>query len=224
MELNENIEMMKEMIFDYMRSNLSKKEYVGKKKIRDNVLQNSIKFMKEKYSLEEIDDNPDLKEFSLIKSQIYHMVNEIKNGVDCPNNEKRKYDVIDFYMDTSLSPRCLNEFAKVILSREDLIQFRTFLNSNKLINTVLGYKTFIDVENVLNSYREIGCQKDDEGNFIFGTGRVVSLEEKMYTIDFMKKHNVPLLTTYYNVALNRCLGGTLAAKDENVNSKKYIKK
>lgn len=215
--------MMKEIILDYMGSGLSKVQYNRKRKFEANTLRNSIKFMKENFSLEEIDVNEDLKEFSLIKSQIYHMVDGIKNGVTCSNKEIRKYDVIDFYMDSSISARSLNEFAKIILSNEDLIQFRTFLSSNKLINTVIGYKLCFDTASVLNGYSEIGCQKDEEGNLIFGTGRVVSLEEKMYTIEFMKKYNVPLLSTYYNIALNRCLNGTLLDKEENVNNKKYIK-
>lgn len=225
--MEQDINIMKDVILDYMNSNLRKTDYCNKTNIKLSVLRSYIQFMKDNYTLESLSSNEFLKEFLDIKIQILCMIDKIKNGVESVDGNKRKYDVIDFYKDKTLPNRHIYAFAQEVLEKEELLQLKKFLNANRLIvncyaSSFCGYN--LNIENILTDSKEVNCKKDEFGNIIIGTGRLVTTEEKLATMEFLKQHHIPLTDRYYDLALNRYLEGTLIDKETENNLKKVYKK
>lgn len=122
--------------------------------------------------------------------------------------------MIDYYLLTSIKPDMLSKIASEILNKEDIIVLRRFLGKNKNLGNVGSN----EVTRILNSDVEVFCEKDKDGYSIPGTGRIITKEEKLYIIDFLKQNNIPLSTKTYNLAFKRYLIGNLSNQIEEDNN------
>lgn len=153
------------------------------------------------------------KRYAILSSKIKKMVDYIKNGIEF-NDQKRDFDMIDYYLLTSIKPDMLSKIASEILNKEDIIVLRRFLGKNKNLGNVGSN----EVTRILNSDVEVFCEKDKDGYSIPGTGRIITKEEKLYIIDFLKQNNIPLSTKTYNLAFKRYLIGNLSNQIEEDNN------
>ena len=156
------------------------------------------------------------KEHKLLISIGSEVLNKVKSGV-IVNDEVKEFDLVDYYLLTDIPLKNVFAAIKNDFNIDDIKRFGRFYSPYSK-SKELNERT---INILLDSKEVFGVEVDGEGNPIKNSGREVSLEEKLYVLDYLKKNNIPLLDDTYRIALIRYLNGTL--EDNKNNSKKYIR-
>ena len=150
--------------------------------------------------------NPELyKKFAaIVKKQqaqryliITNMLNDIAykliNGVQVDSENKRAFDIIDYYLITNISFEQLLTFAKKILDGEELRLVRKFIKKYHFGSAIIK-KDILEERNVI---------------ILNGSQYEVTNEDKNYVFSYLEKNNIPLLASTYATALKRYLNNDL---------------
>ncbi len=143
--------------------------------------------------------------YAVIAKKIEEVSHYIKNGIVMETGEKRKFDIVDYYMVQKYESHDFLKISKDVLESEDYSNLKQFFSKNKLLEK---QKPFY-VKGVLEEVTEVDCKKDKNGFPIQGTGRIVTEEEKLSVMDFLRRNDVPLTSRTYNVAFRRYLKNQL---------------
>lgn len=121
----------------------------------------------------------------------------IKEGIKLEDGSYREFDMIDLYLYTKLE---FNQIRPAInessLSIEEAKIIRDFLRNNK------EYKPLI-IEQELKTRTIINPERDKFGNYIEGSGRIITEEEKLSILDWLLKNNIPQDNLMYKAAFKR---------------------
>lgn len=138
------------------------------------------------------------------------IIESIKSGV-IVNDEVKEFDIIDYYFITKFSPKKLFQFIKSEFDIDDIKCYVKFY-SNYSNSSLLNERKL----NILLDSREVfGIKMNDDGVAIPNSGREVTLEEKLYILDYLKKNDIPLYDDVYRIALQRYVTNTLENKDDS---------
>lgn len=148
--------------------------------------------------------------YAIIATKIEEVSNYIKNGIVMETGEKRKFDIVDYYMVQKYEPSNFLKISKGVLNRWDYNDLKLFFSKNKILDKQQPFY----VKGVLEEVTEVDCKKDKNGLPIQGTGRIVAEEEKLSIMDYLKNNGVPLTSRTYNVAFRRYLNHQLFEQKE----------
>ncbi len=124
----------------------------------------------------------------------YQIVDGIRYGITNKNNETRPFEILDYYLITTLS---FDDVSSLLKDEPiKLKTFKIFLNKNKNCG-------FINIKDELNNKYIIG-------------NHTISDTEKLEVIDYLKNHKIPLTTKIYNQALRRHIKGELYEQKKEV--------
>lgn len=136
------------------------------------------------------------RSYAIVASKIRAITDQIMNGVLLEDNTVREFDYLDYRLATNLSNEEFKKIARNVLSAEEMRVVHRFLGPNKS-----------------NGY--INVKQELSGSRVFNMNGVlheVTEEEKIATMDFLKKNNLAhngIERKLYSVALRRCVQGTL---------------
>ena len=137
------------------------------------------------------------------------VLNKMKNGMGY-----RDFDLLDYYEITDIPLEQLFKKIKKDLCVDDVKLYGLFLSqyqNAKLMNERV-------IQNLLDSKQVIGVKVDSDGKTISNSGREITLEEKLFLLDYLKKKNIPFYDEAYRVALSRYLDHTLEEEKETIRS------
>ena len=146
-------------------------------------------------------DDPKKREFKTILEKINKICYEIIHGVDLEDGTTREFDILDYYSKTNFN---YTEFNKLYpksghYSVEEKRKIVKFLQKIKSM-------TYFNMNQELDSKVVL---------LIHGEMHEVTKDEKLSTMEYLKRNNIPLYYTVYNVALRKFLNGNLVVKEEN---------
>lgn len=135
---------------------------------------------------------------------VAQIVKKIENGIEDNNGNIRKFELLDYFLNTKLS---YDEFISTYINSDkcnktSLTTLKKFLSDNKVIN---------------NRISKMNVDKELNGTTIFmlnGVPYEVSKEEKEKTINYLREKGIPLYTKVYKQALKRCINSTLFEDDK----------
>ncbi|MGN0973531.1 MAG: hypothetical protein ACI4OT_02180 [Bacilli bacterium] len=214
-----NLDSARELVNNFITSNMTISDFCKKMNIdvKDfkksvSIIQEADNELYEDYSkkIESIQS----KNYKTILNEVNKLVDNIKKGVTNNLGQTRDYDAIDFYLDIKVSPKTINDSAK-ILSSTDYVVLRKFLSENHLLEK----NTPFSLKPVLEEKTEINCARDKDGIPIAGTGRVIEESEKLAIVDFLKNNNIPINKRTYNVAFKRYINDDLFSKSNELTKK-----
>lgn len=148
------------------------------------------------------------------KHQIYLLIDQLNNGKE-DDGIIREYDSIDFEFDFNnninhLSKITAELFKQKQISRSNLYLIKSFINKIGFIKISSYYyqpKYFNfnekEIQDALNSYKEINCECDKNGYPIKGTGTIIAYEENKQVIDFINDNNLTLNCINFQSGINR---------------------
>lgn len=140
--------------------------------------------------------------FDNIIVRIKKLVDMIRNGIQT-NDNIRKFDIVDYYLYTSMSFEEIVRISKDILSKEDLTTLKIFFNRYKAskkisLDSIYNERNIVEVNNTKYEVTQI---------------------DKKNVVSYLKENRIPLLSCTYSCALKRYLNSFLV---KNENNKKRI--
>ena len=100
---------------------------------------------------------------------------------------------------TRLEELCKTEIKNSHLQQRDYIKYlNPFISKNKQIKECSERDIKIMLTNETNI---VDFQTDENGNYIPGTGRELSLEEKELLLNFLKENNIPITKRIFSLAI-----------------------
>lgn len=246
---NEEIEKARKLIFDYtsnideIKKQIRKKEeeefILDAKKIilefvnnhytsindycKQNHVPNSF-FEKSLSIIKKYDNDLFQKYIECINDKTYFndkwndIINKLKNGIKIDDENTRQFDIIDYYQIINMPLNKFFSVAKKDKKVEDIILFNAFIKKNEMLGLDLGKSGF---SQIYDTKIEINLKKDIDGTPIPNTGRVVTLQEKEFIVNYLKNNNIPLYYKFYIVALKRYLNDTLIVDQLTTKKKVY---
>ena len=135
--INEKVIDSTNIVTDFMSKNISLKQYLEEHNMLKsefnkhlNIIKNNKKELYKQY--EEYINNNKAVRYAVLSKKCNTIIDKIKNGVvNEETNEKREFDILDYYAYTNLTP---DEFIELIINRcdvSDLRKVRTFFAKNK---------------------------------------------------------------------------------------------
>lgn len=141
----------------------------------------------------------------------------IANRVEENSNQKRDFDLIDFYQIAgNLSLEDILNLLKSGVNTPNLIGLKKFIASNKKYMKPDKNAR----ENILSMNQYVNFEKDQNGCLIPGTGEIFDNDKKLQLMKYLEESNVPLNIATYNIAFNRYRKGYLALSKVKVKIKK----
>ena len=139
------------------------------------------------------------------KDNVISIANQIKNGCFDKDGNTRKTELLDYFLQTKLSPgKFVDAYSKSEERSEDtLLAIRDFFNNNVISEFDNDCMLFITSE--LNG-TTIFMLNDEPYE--------VTREEKEEVINFLQERGIPLYTKVYKQALKRHINGNLILEDE----------
>lgn len=145
-------------------------------------------------------NNDNTKRYASIVEMVKEMTQEMKNGID-----GRSFDIIDYYRYIKIP---FDDVLKIIngkLNAEETRLFKRFVtkynNLKELNENNINY--------ILSEIVEVECERDKNDNIIKGTGRIITRDEKVKIMDYIKSLNIPLNLASYRSAFDRYVKGYL---------------
>lgn len=198
-------------IEEFIESGQTKKEYITKNHITYTEFEKMVKYVERLY--------PEL--YFNYKSYLYCQETELeyiiettlplildglRNGV-LENETKRNFDIIDFYSIVK-SNISVDEYYQ----KAKRYQFFNSIDERHLYCKFASKYTDTDLTNIeiityLDGYTEINSKKDKYGLPIIGTGRVITEEEKIEMLSFLKSNNIPISNNSLRDITARYLSG-----------------
>lgn len=214
--IEENLDSARKMVNNFISSNMNISEFCKNMNIDEKSFKKAVGIVKEVDNDLYEDyfkriESIQIKSYQSILNEVNKLVDNIKKGVTNDAGQTRNYDAIDFYLDINVSPKTINDSAKV-LSSSDYYILRKFLGENHLLEK----KSPFSLKPILEERTEINCARDKDGLPIAGTGRVIEESEKLAIVDFLKNNNIPINKRTYNTAFKRYINDDLFSKSNDL--------
>lgn len=143
------------------------------------------------------------KKFIILVSKIKQMMCLIKNGIKT-NNGTRNFDIIDFCELLRMDLMYIDRICKYCnFNSQEITTYKHFVGLNSFENEKSAETSFIEC------IHELHLKKDENNNLISGTGIILSKEEKVKIIEYLKEINAPLNHKNLTMASKRYIEGTL---------------
>ncbi len=126
----------------------------------------------------------------------HKIIDAIKNGITYPDGRVRRFDVIDFYRNTTFTMDELFYIIRSELSVENQKIYRKFQQFN-------DKKEPITLDHLHNHILVYNVKFDENNCIIPGSGREVTNEEKDNLYNMMIEWNLPIYKEVYEAALDR---------------------
>lgn len=200
----------KEMIKKFIESDFNKDEFKRENRIREKTFNNYMEIVK--------DSDKDLYEKCKLRinnqnaekdniDKIYHIavksanniVNGIKEGV-IEKEEKRPFDALDYYDNTSYDYNELFTRVKGKVSEEDITILSDFFKRTKSVKNKLRKQAILSVKNMAMG---------EDGQLY----EIVTSEDKEAIFKFLEQNGYPLREGTYYAAKKRYLNGYLDLSD-----------
>ena len=157
------------------------------------------------------------QKYTLLLKNLEMITDLIKNGVkeaECI----RPFDLLDYYQITHLSRA---EFLNILKNKKNNLPTT---DVNLVLKFLRKYENsrILNKNDLISRIKEkdiIGIEFDSNNNPIANTGRLVTKEEKVSVVNYLKENNIPLYDYCYDIALKRYINGTLSISDNNKKSK-----
>ena len=149
--------------------------------------------------------------YSKYKEKLQKIIDVMSNVIDkeiTENGITRKFDIIDYLNITDMEPK---DISSVVGKKSRLL----FLKFNKF--NEFSFRNEEDFESkVFSEIRIFGAEFDKYNNYIEGTGRLITDEEKQEIINYMNKKNYYKNQYIYNALLKRYVRGTLTFDEKKL--------
>lgn len=150
----------------------------------------------EEYNKRQIAEKKEIFKNEMVK--IKEGINLIRTGIE-ENGITREFDMIDFFVYTSLSEHeILNIIPVMDLTANEMRLLKHLLKCQN--QEPISETEVFGIENKL---------LDENGNL-----RTISKEEKIEILNFLSEHNIPLLGKIYSCALHKYVKNTLHSNKE----------
>ena len=147
----------------------------------------------------------------LLKNSAKSIIDKIKNGIPLENGTIKDFTIIDYYRSTDMNMEELFDFIKADLTVDEIRAFKRFYSKN--INGQIWKERNID--NYFNNTTvTIGFEFDENNNIIPNSGHTLTLEEKVFIINFLKELNIPICQQTVNGAQKDLINGAIVMSDE----------
>lgn len=153
-----------------------------------------------------------------LSEQINKVIYLLKNDISLEDGQTRNFDLIDYYKYINIEPIKLisminGKAIKDKLNTTDLIYLKRFLFIQKN-STLSNYP--INIVAKLSSKEEYDCLKDENGKLIPGTGKIITEEQKIALIEYLKQNKIPLIEGTYNAGIKRIKNNTFEIMEKNI--------
>lgn len=200
------IETAQKVVKNFLNTSISLKQFLIDRKINKHDFECYLKLLKQ----EDIElyneyknymQNKKAKTYAIISNKAENIIDKIKNGVvNEETNEKRSFDILDYYIYTNFTPDEFIEFIKDKCSIDDLRSVRQFFAKNK--NLVSSPK-------IVNEIRK--------STMIVNNVEVTD-EQKDNVLRYLKSINAPISTKIFKIAMRRYLNNELNIEKEDNNN------
>ena len=144
---------------------------------------------------------------------------KIRTGIEMEDGRIREFDLIDYYMHTNIKPRSLLYILISNTNPKNLLPFKKFAPRYE-------HDFKLDEEWIKRKLKDrviYGCKLDENKEIIENSGTEISETDKLFIIEYLKEHNVPITECTYMAGLIRFKKGVFKHK-EDTPSKKLIKR
>lgn len=214
-------EKSRRLIEEFIQNEYTIEEFTKVKEIDSSEFQRALKVvgscdleLYNQYSSLQLERNK--KRFRLLSVSLQEIAFLVNDGISLDDNTTRRFDLIDYYQRTSLNT---NQLIKVLnnisLTSQEKRTILSFISKFKRDQP-------LDISSTLESTVEINLKRDEQGNLIPGSGRIVTRQEKQSIIDWIKENNLPCTRFLYRDAFNRYKKGQLFKSEKQNNSNKKI--
>ena len=196
------IKKAQDYILEYLESDYDKQEFCQEKNISTETFNKYLEIIKNENTpiyniyIEKAFENNQKKEQELIQ--------KIPEIIELLKENKNEFNLIDYYLMTNipltrLEEICKTEIKNSHLQQRDYIKYlNPFISKNKQIKECSERDIKIMLTNETNI---VDFQTDENGNYIPGTGRELSLEEKEQLLNFLKENNIPITKRIFSLAI-----------------------
>lgn len=191
------LDIARKITIDFLNSGLSKKDYCILYNVDIKLFDKYIEVI-EKLDRDLYDKYNEYisaimsENYKKILIKLNSIIKFIKNGVQINKTEQRKFDLIDYYLITSIELDKMKQIAQKSLNSDDYKTFVSFVRKNSSV----GLKNTNAIGNYYSTLTKIG-------------DREISLEEKKSLIDYLKKNNIPINTLTISLIQKRYINGLL---------------
>ena len=201
--LKEILEQSELLINDFLSSGLLLKQFVAENNITMMDFEKALSSIKA-YNVELYQKYMDYinqkraQRYAIFMKNIDLIIDYILNGivVNEETNEKRAFDILDYYTLSNLSPKDFIGFATEKCNNEELKIIRTFFAKNKVKNDET--KIIRDMEYKIGSME-------------------ITSEQKEIIINYLRSINAPVCSRLFMLALRRYLKNELLLDEQNNN-------
>lgn len=193
----DNTEEYRNIVVDLVESDYrSLKDYANSNNIEMSKLYNALGYIKyaDKDLYARYREKMDLerkKRYASITTNLQTMARDIKYGVKNEDGTVRKFDTLDYFNYTKMSPNEVRAFLKSnnFLSKDEYVALVSFLGKN--------------------AYNFKDQRKTVEAEKLTINGHTITDEERKYIIDYLDRNHIPCSIKMYGDAVRRYLNGEL---------------
>ena len=173
-------------------------DYLGTKGITTGEYNNYKRLIEENYpdlyeQLQSKNQQSSSRHFYTICNIGKNIIKEIINGIQIDQNNKRPFDLLDYYQKIKISPDELYRIIKSQLTPEETKAIRIFISKYKS-DKGLNINQVINVKHTL---------------MVNGKAKEISLQEKEEAIKYLKTNGLPLTNSLYNIVLKKLVQNQL---------------
>lgn len=185
---------------EFISSNITINDFLNKKEITKKEFSDALASISEydtelhKKYMDHINQKQS-ERYAVLVSKTDLILSLMKNGiVNEETNVKKEFDILDYYINTNLTPEQFLEISKKQYKRNDLVLIRTFFAKNKIKNSE---------EKIIR-----------EAKFIINSVEITD-EQKDIVINYLKQIKAPINTKIFRLALRRYLNNELILEEIN---------
>lgn len=216
----DNIDLYVSYISDYLNSNSeSLSDYFSVSGVDKKQFDKALEIVRshEHPVFEEYSNHSEMlrkRNFAILMSKARKIISGIKNDIQLSNGELRKYDLVDFYSYTKMTPAEFLQFIKGNVSKGDYAIVARFTARYKNDRLLSGNAITKLYENEVSYV----IKKDEDGNIL--ESYEVTKEEKQQVIILLKDKGVPLTNSTYSIMLRRYVMENILKNDNDVKQKR----
>lgn len=196
----------KEMMLKFVESDSTKNEFKRENRIREKTFNNYVEIIKKidkdlyekcklKIKSQNLEKDKIVEIHDIAVKSANNIVNGIKEGV-LEGKEKRPFDVIDYYDNTSYEYSELSALIKGKISTEDILILNDFFKKTRSVKNNLKKRTILSVKNMAMG---------EDGQLY----EIITSEDKEAIFKFLEQNGYPLREGTYYAAKKRFLNGYL---------------
>ncbi|HOZ88762.1 MAG TPA: hypothetical protein PK737_00810 [Bacilli bacterium] len=157
-------------------------------------------------------NNQNIKNQASIMGKLGKVIAGLTNGILINDEQTRPFDLIDYYLITSMPLDTFYGICAEHLNANELKLVKKFFRKYRDDS----YLTPPEIQKIMMDRDEVTTTKDENGFPIAGTGRIISEKEKQAIIDYLRRNKIVVTNCTYNIAFRRYILGTLEIEDQNL--------